>query len=95
MELRRASARPCDGCRSAKAAEFCEADAAFLCLACDAGVHGANKLASSHKRAWVCEACERTPAAFACRADAAAPCVACDVDGHSPTPSPAATWESL
>ncbi|KAL3717141.1 hypothetical protein ACJRO7_008685 [Eucalyptus globulus] len=67
-----ASARPCDNCRSAKATVFCEADAAFLCLAYNAGVRGANKLASRHKRAWMCEACEPMPAAFACRTDASA-----------------------
>lgn len=63
----------------------------FLCPAYNAGVHGANK------RAWMCEACERTPAAFACTADAAAAalCVACDVVVQLPTPSPAATCESL
>ncbi|XP_039165545.1 zinc finger protein CONSTANS-LIKE 5-like, partial [Eucalyptus grandis] len=84
---RAGGARPCDNCGSAAAAKvFCAADAAFLCLACDAGVHGANALASRHERSWVCEACERAPAAFACRADAAALCAACDADVHSANP---------
>uniref|UniRef100_A0A0E0ACT6 B box-type domain-containing protein n=1 Tax=Oryza glumipatula TaxID=40148 RepID=A0A0E0ACT6_9ORYZ len=34
----------------AAAAVHCEADAAFLCAACDAKVHGANFLASRHHR---------------------------------------------
>ncbi|KAF8658631.1 hypothetical protein HU200_059097 [Digitaria exilis] len=42
------------GCRcelcGAPAAVHCEADAAFLCAACDAKVHGANFLASRHLR---------------------------------------------
>ncbi|KAL3746119.1 hypothetical protein ACJRO7_015124 [Eucalyptus globulus] len=85
---RAGGARPCDNCGSAAAAAkvFCAADAAFLCLACDAGVHGANALASRHERSWVCEACERAPAAFACRADAAVLCAACDADVHSANP---------
>ncbi|PAN22884.2 hypothetical protein PAHAL_4G056300 [Panicum hallii] len=42
------------GCRcelcGAPAAVHCAADAAFLCAACDAKVHGANFLASRHRR---------------------------------------------
>ncbi|KAF8008539.1 hypothetical protein BT93_K2260 [Corymbia citriodora subsp. variegata] len=83
---RRADARPCDNCGSAAAAVFCNADAAFLCLSCDAGVHGANRLASRHERAWMCDSCERAPAAFACKADDAALCAACDAEVHSANP---------
>ncbi|KAL6874148.1 hypothetical protein ACP4OV_014230 [Aristida adscensionis] len=39
----------CELCE-APAAVHCEADAAYLCAACDARVHGANFLASRHRR---------------------------------------------
>eukprot|EP00245_Coleochaete_scutata_P004898 TRINITY_DN17976_c0_g1_i1.p1 TRINITY_DN17976_c0_g1~~TRINITY_DN17976_c0_g1_i1.p1 ORF type:complete len:513 (+),score=71.26 TRINITY_DN17976_c0_g1_i1:184-1722(+) len=41
----------CDLCQSAAPRFFCEADEAFLCAPCDAGIHGANALAQRHKRA--------------------------------------------
>lgn len=80
------SARPCDSCSTASALLFCRADSAFLCLACDAEVHGANRLASRHERVWMCEVCEQAPAAVTCKADAAALCAACDADIHSANP---------
>ncbi|RWW82729.1 hypothetical protein BHE74_00008801 [Ensete ventricosum] len=43
----------CDG----EAAVFCGPDAAFLCWACDASVHGANFLAARHVRQVACNAC--------------------------------------
>ncbi|XP_020103525.1 zinc finger protein CONSTANS-LIKE 4-like isoform X2 [Ananas comosus] len=78
--------RRCDGCKGAAAVLYCRADAAYLCGRCDAGVHGANKLASRHERVWVCEVCEQAPASVTCKADAAALCVACDADIHSANP---------
>ncbi|CAL5039790.1 unnamed protein product [Urochloa decumbens] len=44
-----AGCRRCELC-GAPAAVHCAADAAFLCAACDAKVHGANFLASRHRR---------------------------------------------
>lgn len=78
--------RTCDTCRSAACAVFCRADLAYLCAACDARVHAANRVASRHERVWVCEACERAPAAFLCKADAASLCSTCDADIHSANP---------
>lgn len=46
---RRRGGAACELC-GAPAAVHCEADAAFLCAACDAKVHGANFLASRHRR---------------------------------------------
>ncbi|GJN39020.1 hypothetical protein PR202_gb28112 [Eleusine coracana subsp. coracana] len=43
------AAERCELC-GAPAAVHCAADAAFLCAACDANVHGANFLASRHRR---------------------------------------------
>ncbi|KAI3435408.1 uncharacterized protein J3R85_006144 [Psidium guajava] len=76
----------CDSCKSATAALFCRADAAFLCPSCDAKVHAANKLASRHARVVVCEVCEQSPAHVTCKADAASLCLSCDRDIHSANP---------
>ncbi|KAL1552573.1 zinc finger protein CONSTANS-LIKE 4-like [Salvia divinorum] len=80
------TAKLCDSCKASPAAVFCRADSAFLCGACDAKIHAANKLASRHGRVWICEVCEQAPASFTCKADAAALCTACDHDIHSANP---------
>ncbi|KAL1532369.1 zinc finger protein CONSTANS-LIKE 4-like [Salvia divinorum] len=80
------TAKLCDSCKAESAAVFCRADSAFLCCACDADIHAANKLASRHGRVWICEVCEQAPASFTCKADAAALCAACDADIHSANP---------
>eukprot|EP00250_Pteridium_aquilinum_P013626 c21463_g2_i1 orf=535-1656(+) len=78
--------RSCDACQSSTALVFCRADAAYLCMACDVKVHGANKLASRHERVWMCEVCEQVPAVVTCKADAASLCFSCDADIHSANP---------
>ncbi|CAA0814987.1 CONSTANS-like 4 [Striga hermonthica] len=80
------TAKICDSCKAAPSTVFCRADSAFLCVACDANIHAASKLASRHARVWVCEVCEHSPAAVTCKADAAALCPACDRDIHSANP---------
>ncbi|CAA0831946.1 CONSTANS-like 4 [Striga hermonthica] len=80
------TAKICDSCKAAPSTVFCRADSAFLCLACDANIHAANRLASRHARVWVCEVCEQAPATVSCKADAAALCPACDRDIHSANP---------
>ncbi|XP_058227602.1 zinc finger protein CONSTANS-LIKE 2-like [Rhododendron vialii] len=40
----------CEACESAPAAFICKADAASLCVACDAEIHSANPLARRHHR---------------------------------------------
>ncbi|XP_078438398.1 zinc finger protein CONSTANS-LIKE 3-like [Wolffia australiana] len=82
----RMGAKECDVCRSSAAVLFCRADAAFLCLDCDAKIHSANKLASRHGRVYLCEVCEQAPAAVTCKADAATLCVSCDADIHTANP---------
>ncbi|XP_057488268.1 zinc finger protein CONSTANS-LIKE 2-like [Actinidia eriantha] len=79
-------ARACDTCRSAACAVYCRTDSVYLCAGCDARIHAANQVASSHERVWVCEACERAPAAFICKADTASLCTSCDSDIHSANP---------
>ncbi|MCO5578357.1 hypothetical protein L7F22_032198 [Adiantum nelumboides] len=78
--------RSCDACQTSTALVFCRADAAYLCMACDVKVHGANKLASRHERVWMCEVCEQAPAVVTCKADAASLCSSCDADIHSANP---------
>lgn len=78
--------RSCDACQTSTALVFCRADAAYLCMACDLKVHGANKLASRHERVWMCEVCEQAPAVVTCKADAASLCFSCDADIHSANP---------
>ncbi|XP_044402042.1 uncharacterized protein [Triticum aestivum] len=46
----RTTARPRCALCGARADVHCQADAAFLCAPCDAEVHGANLLASRHRR---------------------------------------------
>ncbi|GFP89713.1 zinc finger protein constans-like 5 [Phtheirospermum japonicum] len=77
-------AKSCDCCSAAPALLFCRADVAFMCLACDARLHGG--ASAKHERVWMCDVCERAPAAVTCKADAAALCVACDRDIHSANP---------
>lgn len=50
--------RDCDSCRSAPAAVYCQADAAFLCSACDGEVHSANLISHRHQRVPVIGAAE-------------------------------------
>ncbi|XP_078445557.1 zinc finger protein CONSTANS-LIKE 3-like [Wolffia australiana] len=80
------AARTCDACGGGAAAVYCEADAAFLCGACDVSVHAANEISSRHVRVRVCDACERAAAAVFCAADAAFLCAACDGAVHSANP---------
>ncbi|KAK6151496.1 hypothetical protein DH2020_014131 [Rehmannia glutinosa] len=77
--------KPCDYCTSAAAVLFCRADAAFMCLGCDAKVHNPGDKVK-HERVWMCDVCEQAPAAVTCKADAAALCVTCDRDIHSANP---------
>ncbi|CAL9088762.1 unnamed protein product [Musa acuminata var. zebrina] len=81
----------CDG----EAAVFCGPDAAFLCWACDASVHGANFLVARHVRRVSCNACRSLDTAR--HVSGAAPqrvsplCASCDPD---PSPSHSAISSS-
>jgi hypothetical protein len=80
------TAKLCDSCKTTSANLFCRPDSAFLCLACDAKIHAANKLASRHPRVPICDVCDQAPAALTCKADAASLCLSCDRDIHSANP---------
>lgn len=75
--------KPCDYCKSSAALLFCRPHSSFMCIPCDAKLHGS---VLKHDRVWMCEVCERAPAVVTCKADAAALCVACDRDIHSANP---------
>ncbi|RRT52295.1 hypothetical protein B296_00020748, partial [Ensete ventricosum] len=78
----------CELC-GGEAAIFCQPDAAFLCWACDASVHGANFLVARHVRWVACGGCYSLDSAR--QVSGPAPwlvrslCGSCDPD-HSPSP---------
>ncbi|XP_073003366.1 uncharacterized protein [Typha latifolia] len=85
--------RRCELCE-AEASVYCEPDAAFLCWACDATVHGANFLVARHVRRVACGACRsvesgrRISGAGACAADPVrSVCRACDPDAEASSSS--------
>ncbi|RZR89447.1 hypothetical protein BHM03_00017201 [Ensete ventricosum] len=90
---------PCDHCGEAGTAVlYCRADAARLCLACDADVHAANALAQRHTRGPICDSCAAAPAVALCAADGLALCAACDDDTHGafgPSSHPRTAIESF
>ncbi|XP_030442873.1 zinc finger protein CONSTANS-LIKE 10 isoform X1 [Syzygium oleosum] len=45
---------------------YCQADAARLCLSCDAKVHSANALSNRHLRSLLCDSCRYRPAYTHC-----------------------------
>ncbi|THU44366.1 hypothetical protein C4D60_Mb02t06650 [Musa balbisiana] len=85
----------CELC-GGEAAIFCQPDAAFLCWACDASVHGANFLVARHVRWVACGSCHSLDSCR--RVSGTAPrlvrslCASCDPDHSPPSPShPAAS----
>ncbi|XP_027363633.1 putative zinc finger protein At1g68190 [Abrus precatorius] len=47
----------CEFCTAFRPLVYCKADAAYLCLSCDAKVHLANALSGRHLRTLVCNSC--------------------------------------
>ncbi|TKY50900.1 putative zinc finger protein [Spatholobus suberectus] len=47
----------CEFCKALRPLVYCKADAAYLCLSCDAKVHLANALSGRHLRTLVCNSC--------------------------------------
>lgn len=47
----------CEFCTALRPLVYCNADAAYLCLSCDAKVHLANALSGRHLRTLVCNSC--------------------------------------
>ncbi|CAL9075139.1 unnamed protein product [Musa textilis] len=91
--------RPACALCGGEAAVYCEPDAAFLCWACDASVHGANFLVARHVRQATCAACHSVDAG--CRVSGAGPqrvrpfCASCNPDpAASPSHSVASSSSS-
>lgn len=78
MEMEKA----CEFCMLLKPVVYCEADAAHLCLSCDAKVHSANALSNRHPRTLVCECCGHNPAYIRCSDHQTFMCRDCDCRHH-------------
>ncbi|XAR52462.1 hypothetical protein NMG60_11020559 [Bertholletia excelsa] len=72
----------CEFCMSLRPIVYCKADAAYLCLFCDAKVHSANALSNRHPRTLVCEACRYRPAYVQCSDHKMFMCDFCDCNLH-------------
>ncbi|KAL3824108.1 hypothetical protein ACJIZ3_020137 [Penstemon smallii] len=68
----------CEFCKSLNPIVYCKADAAHLCLSCDAKVHSANSLSYRHSRTLVCESCRSQPAFVGCFVCGVFMCKSCD-----------------
>ncbi|CAK7326651.1 unnamed protein product [Dovyalis caffra] len=61
---------------------YCKADAAYLCLSCDAKVHSANTLFNRHLRTLLCDSCRFHPAYAQCLDHQMLMCHGCDRSLH-------------
>ncbi|XP_010531991.1 PREDICTED: putative zinc finger protein At1g68190 isoform X2 [Tarenaya hassleriana] len=74
--------RVCEFCSVWKPVVYCKADAASLCLSCDAKVHSANALSGRHLRTLVCDSCRFRPSAVRCLDHCMFFCHGCDRNLH-------------
>jgi len=77
----------CEFCTALRPLVYCNADAAYLCLSCDAKVHWANELSGRHLRTLVCNSCCCDLAYVQCLDHKMLICRDCDQklhDGSSP-----------
>ncbi|XP_055802446.1 putative zinc finger protein At1g68190 isoform X3 [Solanum dulcamara] len=74
--------KTCEFCMLLKPVVYCEADAAHLCLSCDAKVHSANALSNRHPRTLVCESCGHNLAYIRCSDHQTFMCRDCDRRHH-------------
>ncbi|KAM3270404.1 putative zinc finger protein isoform X3 [Capsicum chacoense] len=74
--------KTCEFCMLLKPVVYCEADAAHLCLSCDAKVHSANALSNRHPRTLVCEPCAHNLAYIRCSDHQMFMCRDCDRRHH-------------
>lgn len=58
--------KKCEFCEAPGPIVYCQADAALLCLSCDAKVHSANALFGRHSRTLLCDSCKEKPAYIRC-----------------------------
>lgn len=72
----------CEFCTSLRPVVYCKADAALLCLSCDAKVHSANALSNRHPRTLLCELCKCRPASLRCLDHRLFLCRNCDRNLH-------------
>nr|XP_027097784.1 putative zinc finger protein At1g68190 isoform X1 [Coffea arabica]XP_027097785.1 putative zinc finger protein At1g68190 isoform X1 [Coffea arabica] len=74
--------KTCEFCLILRPIVYCKADAAHLCLSCDAKVHSANALSNRHTRAIVCESCRYRPSYVQCSDHQMFMCRPCDRNQH-------------
>lgn len=74
--------KTCEFCLILRPIVYCKADAAHLCLSCDAKVHSANALSNRHPRTLVCESCRNRPAYVQCSDHQMFMCRSCDRNQH-------------
>ncbi|KAG5240427.1 zinc finger protein [Salix suchowensis] len=68
----------CEFCKAARPVVYCKADAAYLCLSCDAKIHSANALFNRHLRTLLCDSCRNHPAYAQCLDHRMLMCLGCD-----------------
>ncbi|KAB2624225.1 zinc finger protein [Pyrus ussuriensis x Pyrus communis] len=73
----------CEFCLALRPVVYCKADAALLCLSCDAKVHSANTLFNRHLRSILCDLCRHFPACIQCLDHKMFMCRACDRALHT------------
>ncbi|KAL6186534.1 hypothetical protein ACLB2K_042654 [Fragaria x ananassa] len=72
----------CEFCRALRPVVYCKADAAHLCLSCDAKIHSANTVFNRHQRTVICETCQGRPAYVQCLDHRMFVCNDCDRSQH-------------
>lgn len=72
----------CEFCKALRPLVYCNADAAYLCLSCDAKVHWANELSGRHLRTLVCNSCRCHLAYVQCLDHKMLICRDCDQNLH-------------
>ncbi|XP_031251821.1 zinc finger protein CONSTANS-LIKE 9 [Pistacia vera] len=72
----------CEFCKAFRPVVYCKADAAHLCLSCDAKVHSANALSHRHLRTLLCDSCRNQPAYIQCSDHLMLMCHGCDQSLH-------------
>lgn len=72
----------CEFCTAFRPVVYCKADAAHLCLSCDAKVHSANALSNRHFRTLLCDSCSGNPAYIQCLNHRMFMCHGCDRSLH-------------
>ncbi|KAK9934674.1 hypothetical protein M0R45_021810 [Rubus argutus] len=72
----------CEFCKALRPVVYCKADAAHLCLSCDAKIHSANTVFNRHHRTILCDSCRCGPAYVQCLDHRLFMCNACDRSQH-------------